>query len=339
MVEHDLFRKPVSTFRDHAPTIWLRDLLQPSLRIPRIAAARRQRAHQFRHGLEIVDRPQLVDMRHDRPDALGLGFETRESQQRIEPDQPPAGPVQPVDLEGEAVVGIALEPVSDEQHDGALRKDAARPQLVEGMERGRDTRAARPVRDIAGDCGQRLVRILRLERAGDIGETGAEQERVHALARIGDGVEKVQEEPRVLAHRSGNIEQRHDRRRLGAGPEILQVDNRTAGLEARAQGATDVDDVSMAVRCKPPRLDLIEREHQPLNRVLRGQDLGRGHLREVLLLQDLAIGDGQARIDLDLRRLAIGLALPRQQRLLHALGTGRRLLVLARGRLRQHRGE
>ena len=53
---------------------------------------------------------------------------------------------------------------------------------------------------------------LRLERARDVGEPRAEQEGVHALARVGHRVQEMQEQPRVLAHRAGNIEQRDDRR-------------------------------------------------------------------------------------------------------------------------------
>ena len=77
--------------------------------------------------LQIVDRPQLIDMRQHRLDALGARLEALEAQQRIEPDQPPAGAMQPVHLEGERVVGVALEPVGDQQHDRALGEDAPRP--------------------------------------------------------------------------------------------------------------------------------------------------------------------------------------------------------------------
>ena len=87
----------------------------------------------------------------------------------------------------------------------------------------------------AEQAGERLVRVLRLERAGDVGEPRAEQEGVHALSRIGHGVQEMQEQPRVLAHGAGNIEQRDDRRRLVCGPEIFEIDHRAAGLEARAQ--------------------------------------------------------------------------------------------------------
>src|ERR1700694_932582 len=105
---------------------------QPRFRVARLAAMRRQRAAELGHGVEIVDRPEFVDMRQQRLDALGLGLEALETQERIEPDQPTAGAVKAVDLEGQAVIGIALEPVRDQQHDRALAEHAARPQLVEG---------------------------------------------------------------------------------------------------------------------------------------------------------------------------------------------------------------
>src|SRR5262249_58176732 len=78
---------------------------QPLLRVARMAAVRRQRPAQVGHRFEVVDRTEFVDVRQHRLDALGLGLEALEAQQRVEPDQPPAGAVQPVDLEGEAVVG------------------------------------------------------------------------------------------------------------------------------------------------------------------------------------------------------------------------------------------
>ena len=59
-------------------------------------------------------------MRQHGADAAGARLKALEAQQRIEPDQPPAGAVQPVDLEGERIVGIALKPVGDQQNDGAL---------------------------------------------------------------------------------------------------------------------------------------------------------------------------------------------------------------------------
>ena len=90
---------------------------------------------------------------------------------------------------------------------------------------------------------------------------------------------------------------------LRARPEIFQIDHRAAGLQACAQRAAHVDEVAVPVGRQPARLHLVERQHQPLDRVLGGGDLGRRHLREILLLQHLAVGDREARVDLELRLL------------------------------------
>ena len=61
-----------------------------------------------------MDGAEFVNMRQHRLDARGARLEAVEPQQRIKPDQPSAGAVQPVGLEGERVVNIALEPVGDQ---------------------------------------------------------------------------------------------------------------------------------------------------------------------------------------------------------------------------------
>ena len=92
------------------------------------------------------------------------------------------------------------------------------------------------------------------------------------------------------------------------------------------------------MRRKTPGLDLVERQHQPLDRGLGGGDFGRRHLREVLLLQQLAVGHREARVDLDLTLVAFELAQPGEQRILDALRARTRRLLLARRRLRHERG-
>ena len=111
--------------------------------------------------------------------------------------------------------------------------------------------------------------------AGDVGQPRAEQEGGDALARVGHRMQEMQEQPGVLAHRAGNIEQRHDRRLLLARPEIFQVDHRAARLHAGAQRAADVDQLAAARGGKPARAHQIERQRQPRDRLLGGGDLGR----------------------------------------------------------------
>src|SRR5262245_33813180 len=74
-------------------------------------ARRGQRRHQLPHRLQIVHGTEFVNMRQHDFDALGARLEAFIAQKRVEPDQPPAGATQPVHLEGEALVGLALEPV------------------------------------------------------------------------------------------------------------------------------------------------------------------------------------------------------------------------------------
>ena len=95
---------------------------------------------------------------------------------------------------------------------------------------------------LAEHRGERLVGVLGLERTGDVGEAGAEQERVDALSRIGHRMEEMQEQPRVFAHRARNVEQRHDRRQPGLRAAVFEVDQRAARLHAGAQGAAHVDE-------------------------------------------------------------------------------------------------
>src|SRR5712671_7355967 len=94
--------------------------------------APRQRTAQRLHAVQIMHRTKLVHVGQHRLDAAGLGFESLKAQQWIEPDQATAGAMQAVDLEGEAVVGVALEAVGDQEHDRAAAEHAARPLLVEG---------------------------------------------------------------------------------------------------------------------------------------------------------------------------------------------------------------
>ena len=234
-------------------------------------------------------------MRQHGLDAPGARLEAFEPQQRIEPDQPAAGAVQPVDLEGQRIVGVALEPVGDEQHDRALRQHAARPQLVEGVQRRGDAGAARPVRHARRAGGERLVGIALAQRAGDIGQPRAEQERVTRLRASVTRAGNAETAAAVLAHRAGNIEQRHDRRRLG--------------LRAR--------DICRSMKA-PPAFMLARKVRRMSIRWPRGCGASRrvrtsssgstsrfiaslaaaisaaGHLREILVLQHLAVGHRHA---------------------------------------------
>src|SRR6478735_5463067 len=88
---------------------------------------RRKRRDQPVHGAQIMHRTEFVNVRQHHFDALRLGLEAIVTQQRIEPDQAAARPVQPVHLERQSVVGLALQPVGDQEHHGALPEHPPAP--------------------------------------------------------------------------------------------------------------------------------------------------------------------------------------------------------------------
>ena len=73
-------------------------------------ALARKRAAELGHARQIVDRPEFVDMRQHRAQALRLRGESVEAQQRIEPDQPAAGLVQALHLRRERLEASRSRP-------------------------------------------------------------------------------------------------------------------------------------------------------------------------------------------------------------------------------------
>jgi len=108
--------------------------------------------------------------------------------------------VQPVHLAPQSLDTVALKPISEQQHDGALRENAAGPIDIEAMERGGDARAARPILHLLRATRQRLIRITPTQRARDIGEPCAEQKRLDMAALVGERMEKMQKGARIFRH-------------------------------------------------------------------------------------------------------------------------------------------
>ena len=77
--------------------------------------------------------------------------------------------MQPLDLLLEALGVVAVEPVGNEHHDGALAKHAARPMAVEGAQAGADAGAAGPVHHAFGYLLQGDVDVFLAQLTGDVG--------------------------------------------------------------------------------------------------------------------------------------------------------------------------
>src|SRR5207302_10282157 len=106
------------------------------------------------------------------------------AQQWIEPNQAPARFMQPVHLLAEAGSGIAVEPVADEEEDGALAENPAGPVAVELRQALADPRAARPVLDRPRHLVERDIDILVAQMARDVGKARAEEKGVDAVAVV-----------------------------------------------------------------------------------------------------------------------------------------------------------
>src|SRR6202041_102041 len=111
------------------------DLLHQRFGVARPAAPLAQRGHEVGDRIQIVDRAEFVDMRQHRFDAAGARLKTLQAQERIEPDEPPAGAVQPVHVKGERIVDVAVEAVGNQKNDRALPEHPPRPELVERVQR------------------------------------------------------------------------------------------------------------------------------------------------------------------------------------------------------------
>ena len=111
---------------------------------------------------------------------------------------------------------LAIQPVGDEQNDRPLPQHAARPLVVELVQRLADARAARPVLDLRRGFLQGDVDVAIAQGPRHVRQARAEGEAVDPVAVVGDRVHEMQEHPRVAGHRAGDVAQDDQRRRPAA---------------------------------------------------------------------------------------------------------------------------
>src|SRR6185369_10298647 len=144
----------------------------------------------------------------------GPGLEPFPAQERVQPDQPPAGAVEAVGLGGETRLGVAVETVGHEEDHGARPEDTAGPGTVELVEAGAEAGAALPVGDLPAAAGERLVGVAVAEEPGHGGEAGGEEEGVDPGPDGKEGMEEDQEHLRVAPHRARDVAEDDEGRRL-----------------------------------------------------------------------------------------------------------------------------
>ena len=245
-----------------------------------------------------------------RPDAAGAGLEAGKAEERVQPDQAVgrSGGADP-SRAPRSSTAVALQPVGDEEHDRPLPEHAARPFAVELAERRGDPRAARPVEHGLRASGQRLVGIAPPDLAGDVGEARAEEEGADP-ALLAEGVDEVEEDARIGAHRAGDVAEDDDRRMDEPRLAVAKEDQVAAGPEARAKRPPRIDGARRRRGDRAARPHLVIGQAKALELALGLGDLGRGHLREIASLQRFAVRHRPFRLDLDVGRLR---ALPRRR--------------------------
>ena len=119
------------------------------------------------------------------------------------------------------------------------------------------------------------VDVARFQVTGDVGESRAEQEGVDAVAVAGDGVEEMQEQARIAAHRAGNVAQ-HDQRWMAA-LLLLELQRNGAGAaQAGAEGRAEIDALAAGMGAVAAGRHFHDRQAEILDELLRRHDLGRG---------------------------------------------------------------
>ena len=161
--------------------------------------------------------------------------------------------MQPLDLGLEPVGGVAVEPVGDEQHHGALGQHPARPVVVEGAQTRADAGAAVPVLDRSGDAGQGGVDVALAELAGDVGQPGAEDEAVHPVTIVGHCVHEMQEHARIAAHGARDVAKNDQRRWSPPAALEPERDDVAARAQAGAQAGAHIDAPAPRVDGEAPR--------------------------------------------------------------------------------------
>ena len=260
----------------------------------------------------------------------GARLETFEPKQRVEPDQPVTGFVQALHLPGEVLARIAIESVADQHDHGVLSENAARPALVEFLQRRSDARAAGPVGGGLRYRAQRNIDIAMPQMPGHVGKPGTEDKAVHAVAVVGDGMQEVQEHARVAAHGARDVAE-HDQGRVAAAVRAAAQRNDVGvAAQAGAQARTQVDLPAVRIGMQAPGSYLRNRQAQARDQAFGLLQFLRGHGLEVLALQAFDFGRAERGVRFDVLLLRPHRHFLRQAQRLGDAIRGLVLLILRR---------
>jgi hypothetical protein len=163
-----------------------------------------------------------------------------------------------------------------------------------------DPRAARPILDGTRHTLERDVDVAVAQVPRDVRQPRAERQHVHAMAVVGDRMEKVQQHPRIAVHRAGDVAQ-HAQRRCTAPPRSeAQRRQRAARAHASAQRRAKIDPLAPRRGDRAPDRNLWQRQLHPAQQRLDLGELVNGHRREILFLQHFARRKRERRVEIGL---------------------------------------
>ena len=160
----------------------------------------------------------------------------RAALQRVDPDDRVGRAVQARHLAPDELVVLALPAVGDDQDDGAAGQRPAPPDVVVGLQRRADPRAAGPVDDAGGRAGERLLGVAGPQLGRQARQARAEGEDLDAAAGAHGRVEVEQQRAGVGLHRARHVAQ-HDelaRRLACAGGSGARTGSPPVAIEPRA---------------------------------------------------------------------------------------------------------
>ena len=258
----------------------------------------------LQHAGQIADRVQRMNgkkrihMRQHRLNAAASRLESVETQQRVQPDQPRTGSVQPVDLEGKIALLVAVQPIGDHQHDRPLSENTARPVTVERLQRRGNAGAAGPVLDRVRDGPEGGIRVTVLHLARDIAEPGPEQKGMHVAAPLCQRMHKAEQHSRIPFHGSRYVTDHHDR----AGflkPLFMDRQRQPAPARHLPEGPLEGQPAGRRRSGEAARWPCRQGQHHGIDGALGLGHLGDAHHLEIRGLQAFIRGCGHRHIDLD----------------------------------------
>src|SRR5215213_7871737 len=233
-------------------------------------------------ALQIVDRQKLVDVGHGGPHTLRERLVTWRAKERVEPDETAAGALQAGHLTAEQFGVSPVPAITDDHHCGTGAEDAARPLIVEGLDRLADARAAGPVLDRADYVRQRGIDVPLAQLTGDPRQPSTKDEHLRVFQSLPQGVDEAQQQAGIAVHGAGDVADDDE----GSGADLsflaAQLERDAAVAQRATQRGARINELAVFGAYPAPRLASAEAPGEPLDDAACFGNFVGCALREVL---------------------------------------------------------